>query len=238
MPWYSDECHGWPRNHANPGNWIDESTNYVWNIAANSWNGGSYHPSDTHACPPGQRTPVYQDNAPMVSAAPGDMIRLRFGGNGHTRGYNVGGQPGPNSGTVTVYWKGQPEDEIVDISEFTSNNTLQSQGFSDNSFSYPADPSIKTPDQGLVDKGNWMELNLPKDMAPGRHMMVWVWWFTNAPQWSTCFDIMVSGSDSGSPSAPASSPAATSVAPVVAAADSPAAGKYIPHPLFSSRHDR
>jgi hypothetical protein len=159
----------------------------------------------------------------MVSAAPGDMIRLRFGGNGHTRGYNVGGQPGPNSGTVTVYWKGQPEDEIVDISEFTSNNTLQSQGFSDNSFSYPADPSIKTPDQGLVDKGNWMELNLPKDMAPGRHMMVWVWWFTNAPQWSTCFDIMVSGSDSGSPSAPASSPAATSVAPVVAAADSPAA---------------
>jgi hypothetical protein len=148
----------------------------------------------------------------MTTAAPGDMIRLRFGGNGHTRGYNVGGQPGPNSGTVTVYWKGQPETEITDISEFTPENALQSGGFSDGSFSYPADPNIKTPDQGLVDKGNWMELNLPKDMAPGRHMMVWVWTFSNAPQWSTCFDVMITGSGSGS------APAVSSKVNVVAAA--------------------
>jgi len=161
----------------------------------------------------------------MTTAAPGDMIRLRFGGNGHTRGYNVGGQPGPNSGTVAVYWKGKPETEITDISEFTPENALQSGGFSDGSFSYPADPNIKTPDQGLVDKGNWMELNLPKDMAPGRHMMVWVWTFSNAPQWSTCFDVMISGSGSGSPPAnspPASSPSAKPVANVVAAADTQA----------------
>jgi hypothetical protein len=138
----------------------------------------------------------------MSTAAPGDMIRLRFGGNGHTRGYNAGGQPAPNSGTVTVYWKGQPETEITDISEFTPENALQTGGFSDGSFSYPADPNIKSPDQGLVDKGNWMELHLPKDMAPGRHMMVWVWTFSNAPQWSTCFDVMITGSGSGS--APAS----------------------------------
>jgi hypothetical protein len=218
MPWYADECHGWPRNKANPGNWIDDSTNYVWNIAANSWNGGSYHPADTHACPAGQRSPTYQDNAPMTTAAPGDMIRLRFGGNGHTRGFNVGGQPGPNSGTVTVYWKGKPETEITDISEFTPENALQTGGFSDGSFSYPADPNIKSPDQGLVDKGNWMELNLPKDMAPGRHMMVWVWTFSNAPQWSTCFDVMISGSGSGS------APAVSKVNVVGAAAGTPTPG--------------
>jgi hypothetical protein len=189
MPWYSYMCHGWPRAKENPGNWINESSNYVWNIAAESWNGGSYHPPDTHACPPEQRTPTYQPNAPMVTATPGDMIRLRFGGNGHSRGFDVGGEPG----TVTVYWKGAPEQEITDISEFTTQNALQSAGFSADSFSYPADPSITSPTQGLVDKGNWMELNLPATMAPGRHMMAWVWYFENAPQWSTCFDVMIQG---------------------------------------------
>jgi hypothetical protein len=158
MPWYSYMCKGWPRNKANPGNWIDESTNYIWNIAANSWNGGSYHPADTHACPANQRTPTYQDNAPMTTAAPGDMIRLRYGGNGHTRGYNAGFEKGP--GNVTVYWKGSPEQEITDISEFTPKNALQTSKFDQFAFAYPADKSITTPMAGLVDKGNWMELNL------------------------------------------------------------------------------
>jgi hypothetical protein len=119
------------------------------------------------------------------------MIRLRFGGNGHTLGFNTGGINPPNPGTVTIYWKGAPEQEITDVSEFTANNTLQSQGFSDNSFSYPADPNVKMPTQGLVDKGNWMELNLPSSMQPGRHMMVWVWSFTNGPKFGTCFDVMI-----------------------------------------------
>jgi hypothetical protein len=51
MAVYADQCKGWPRNKNNPGNWIDESSNYIWNIGAQSWNGGSYHPPDTHACP-------------------------------------------------------------------------------------------------------------------------------------------------------------------------------------------
>jgi hypothetical protein len=211
MPWYAYQCSGWPRNKANPGNWIDESTNYVWNIAAESWNGGDYHPADDHACPPNQRSPTYQANAPMASVAPGSSIRLRFGGNGHTRGYNVGGSPG----TVAVYWKGAPEQEITDISEFTAANKLQEAGFSDDCFSYPADPNIKTPQQGLVDKGNWMVLNLPKNMAPGRHMMAWVWTYngTNgqvAPQWSTCFDVMIQGAVAAPASAPMSSPSQAS----------------------------
>jgi hypothetical protein len=105
----------------------------------------------------------------MTTAEPGAMIRLMFGGNGHSRGFDVGGDPG----TVTVYWKGGPEQEITDISEFTPENMLQSQGFSANSFSYPVDPTIISPTQGLVDKGNWMELKLPATMSPGRHMMAW-----------------------------------------------------------------
>lgn len=94
----------------------------------------------------------------MTTAAPGDMIRLRYGGNGHTRGYNAGFEKGP--GNVTVYWKGSPEQEITDISEFTPKNALQTSKFDEFAFAYPADKSITTPMAGLVDKGNWMELNL------------------------------------------------------------------------------
>jgi hypothetical protein len=160
------------------------------------------------------------------------MIRLRYGGNGHARGYSVGGEPG----TVTVYWKGKPEAEITDSSEFTKENALQSQGFAANSFAYPADPSITSPVQGLVDKGNWMELNLPKTMAPGRHMMAWVWYFKNPQgvvqaQWSTCFDVMISGTASGGSPAPAApaAPVAPDAAVVVPSA-APSAPVPVPTP--------
>jgi hypothetical protein len=107
-----------------------------------------------------------------------------------------------DAGTVAVYWKGKPETEITDISEFTSANLLQTAGFAADSFSYPADPKVISPIDGLVDKGNWMELKLPADMAPGRHMMVWVWSYTGAPQWSTCFDVQVSDSAAAGSSTP------------------------------------
>lgn len=163
MPWFEQFCSGYARNGVAAGNWIDESTNYIWNIAAESFNMGASKPADTHACQPNQRSPTYNPGSPMKTAAPGDTIRLFFGGNGHTRGFNTGGTVNPNPdgpGTVSVYWKGSPEQEIVDISEFTTANLLQSNGFAEESFSYPADPSIKTPDQGLVDKGNWQSLKL------------------------------------------------------------------------------
>jgi hypothetical protein len=136
------------------------------------------------------------------------MIRLRYGGNGHTRGSNAGSDGSP--GTVKVFWKGAPEQEIVDISEFTPNNTLHTQGFADDSFSYPANPSIKSPTQGLIDKGNWMELRLP-DMAPGRHMMVWAWFYvdgtkTERVQWTTCFDVIIQGPHSIIRALPAPTP--------------------------------
>ena len=159
----------------------------------------------------------------MTTAAPGDMIRLRYGGNGHARGFDVGGEPG----TVTVYWKGAPELEITDIKEFTPQNALQSAGFAANSFAYPADPSITTPTQGLVDKGNWMELKLPTTMQPGRHMMTWVWYYENAPQWSTCFDVMIQGSPGAAPAALPAAPAAQASPPAPA---SPAPAAPAPPP--------
>jgi hypothetical protein len=95
-------CKGWPRAKHNPGNWIEESSNYVWDIALHSANG------DTHACHPSQRTPNYllSENADMATATPGGQIKLTFGGNGHSRGANVDGD---GAGVVLVYWKGGKE---------------------------------------------------------------------------------------------------------------------------------
>ncbi|KAF2124588.1 hypothetical protein P153DRAFT_301965 [Dothidotthia symphoricarpi CBS 119687] len=170
MPWFSHLCAGWPRAKHNPGFWADESTNYAWHISA------AVSQGDTHACHPDQRSPLYRTGpfaqpptsagpelvftespAPMATSRPGRELKLLFGGNGHSRGDNVGGHGDP--GRVAVYWKGEPEAEIVDISEFTEENRLQEAGFSDESFAYPADVSVTTPPE-LHDKGNWLTLKL------------------------------------------------------------------------------
>jgi len=180
MPWFSYLCKGWPRAKQNPGDWIAESSNYAWNLAANKWNG------DNNACHPSQRGPNYEGNAPMAVSRPGGTIRLQYGGNGHSRGGNM---PNGDPGVVAVYWKGEPEKEIVDTSEFIDQNKLAEAGFSADSFAYP--PGVTKPEEGLVDKGNWMTVKLPDAIIPGRHMMVWVWSYGGAPQWSTCFDVQV-----------------------------------------------
>src|SRR5690242_12535330 len=66
----------------------------------------------------------------------------------------------------------------------------------------------------------------PSNIAPGRHMFVWVWKYagSDAPQWSTCFDVLVqgdakSGGDYSKPAvAAAAAPAAAAdyVAPAAA----------------------
>ncbi|CAO2649705.1 Nn.00g009970.m01.CDS01 [Neocucurbitaria sp. VM-36] len=119
MPWFADLCHGWPRAKQNPGDWIEESSNYIWDLGLAASKG------DTHACHPSQRTPTYHLTAkdpklpfhtapaPMATAAAGSNIKLMFGGNGHSRGDNVGGNGDP--GRVVVYWKGEAEAEIGDV---------------------------------------------------------------------------------------------------------------------------
>jgi hypothetical protein len=199
MPWFAHFCTGWPRAKQNPGNWIDETKTYLWDIQ------GAMNSGDTHACHPLQRSPTYytatssppnpknlgyhENPAPMVTAAAGTSIKLMFGGNGHSRGAPMDKLGDP--GRVSVYWAGEKEREIVDVKEFTSEYLVQEDGFSDESFSFPADMNIKSSGQGLIDKGNWMTLRLPECMEQGRHMMVWVWSFQGMDRFSTCFDVMV-----------------------------------------------
>jgi hypothetical protein len=161
MPWFAYLCHGWPRAKQNPGNWIYETDHYLWDLAANK---------DTHVCHPTQRTPNYfladSDSAlldhhapaPMATAKAGASIKLMFGGNGHSRGANAGGEG--DAGRVAVYWAGKAETELVDVEELTNETLVQENGFSEESFAFPEDKKVWKPEQGLVDKGNWMTLTL------------------------------------------------------------------------------
>lgn len=178
-------CKGWPRAKHNPGNWIDESSSYVWDMQLQSSNG------DTHACHPSQRGPTYftSEHANMAESVAGGQIKLMFGGNGHSRGANVDGSG--EAGTVAVYWKGGQEREIEYIEELTSANLLKRIGFAQEAFIWPEAERVSQPSQGMLDKGNWMTVNMPETMEQGRHMFVWVWEYGGKPRWSTCFDVMI-----------------------------------------------
>ncbi|KAF1916668.1 hypothetical protein BDU57DRAFT_548325 [Ampelomyces quisqualis] len=168
MPWFAHLCHAWPRAKQNPGDWIDESSNYLWALTPDS----PETETGKFACHPDQRTPTYFASstspsanhvfhsapAPMATSSPGQSLKLLFGGNGHSRGANAGENGDP--GRVGVYWAGLKETELIHLSDLNSSTLVQENGFSEESFSFPADMNVKSPEEGLVDKGNWMTLRL------------------------------------------------------------------------------
>jgi hypothetical protein len=52
------------------------------------------------------------------------------------------------------------ETDLVDVDELTPETLVQENGFSDESFAYPADTDVQTPKQGLHNKGNWQPSKL------------------------------------------------------------------------------
>ncbi|KAI4952782.1 hypothetical protein J4E91_003256 [Alternaria rosae] len=147
----------------------EEALYHLWDLPA------AASRSDTHVCHPRQRAPVqyltptipqepggkpptHAAPAPMATAAAGSFITLMFGGNGHSRG-NFGGVEKGDPGRVAVYWAGSKEKEIVDVKELTKENLMQDNGFSEESFAYPADLEVTAPPV-LQDKGNWQTVHL------------------------------------------------------------------------------
>jgi hypothetical protein len=94
----------------------------------------------------------------MATAAAGSNITPMFGGNGHSRGANAGGNG--NARCVGVYWAGKPETGILHVKELDEMNSVQENGFSEESLAFPADMSVRSPAKGLADKENTMTLNL------------------------------------------------------------------------------
>lgn len=140
----------------------------------------------------------------MTVAKPGDPIRMRFWGNGHSRS-DIGSPPNRDPGVVRVYWAGKKEVEITDKSELTQANWLSgAQG------NFSADTVNLITDGKMNEKANYYTLQLPTNIENGVHRMVWVWAWTPGVgvnpagfnpatdynnEWdnsySTCFDIEI-----------------------------------------------
>lgn len=202
------KCNGFPRNKVNNGDWIAESTHYLWDLAGER---ASTEQGGRHACHPGQRNPTYPDSAPPAKTKAGRSLRLRFWGNGHAS-WQWGRPLHKDPGLVRVYWAGEVNKEIKLASELTPDKLMAEGNFSADAVTMPKDGNLPN------DKANWMQLNIPTNFPQGRHMFVWTW----APikdefaggwrdQYTTCFDVFVDGKEEGSKVVPPSPPPVTPV---------------------------
>lgn len=190
-------CTGHPRNKLWDGDWISESSNYVWDLNnASNTNGLT--------CRGVQGSPTYPANVPMTTARPGDSLRMRFWGNGHSR-WDIGSPLHRDPGLVRVYWAGQKEVELTH-----KDNLTEANWFPGAQANFSGDAITLVTNGKMNEKANYMTLTLPQNIENGRHMMVWVWaWAqglgtndgssaydnTWANSYSTCFDIEVVDSD-------------------------------------------
>ncbi|KAH8148512.1 uncharacterized protein LAJ45_07615 [Morchella importuna] len=191
-------CNGFPRNKIYDYDWIKESSFYAWNLNNASNTEGL-------ACRPGsQDSATYPSEYPMTTAVPGQTLRMRHWGNGHSR-WDIGSPNHRDPGLVRVYWAGQKETELKYKSDLTEANWLPGA-----QANFSADAVTLITGNTMNEKANYFDLTLPKDIEAGRHSMVWVWaWDSGfgalnektgydgrwANSWSTCFDIEIVDSD-------------------------------------------
>lgn len=187
----------------NHGDWIAESTHYLWDLAGER---ASNEQGGRHACHPGQREAKYPNGVPAARAKAGETLRLRYWPNGHSS-YHWGRPLHKDPGLVRVYSAGEVNKEIVLASELTVDKMLTESNFSADAVTRPKEGNL--PD----DKVNWMQFRIPPSYKNGRYMFVWTW----APikddfaggwrdQYTTCFDVFVEGKDENSKNVPEEKP--------------------------------
>ncbi|KAL7271380.1 hypothetical protein RUND412_005870 [Rhizina undulata] len=193
-------CIGWARGKNFPENWIWESSNYVWNLDSAS--------NDGYTCNPLQRSANYTAEGPMTRARPGETIRMRYWGNGHSE-WGAGSPLHRDPGLVRIFWAGQAGVELSLKSNLTKANWLPGA-----QANFSADAIIEPLTWPTLDeKANYINVTLPDKIENGVHMMVWGWaWVksltSNPSGWTsdqfneewrdlytTCFDIEIYDSD-------------------------------------------
>ncbi|KAG0127541.1 hypothetical protein HOY82DRAFT_490386 [Tuber indicum] len=212
-------CKGYPRNKVNNNDWIQESKTYLWDLNNNSLN------PDGLACRPSQ-TNNYPAGVPMTTAKPGQTLRMRHWGNGHSR-YDMGSPLHKDPGVVRLYYPGKKETDIKLKSELVEQNWIKGAqaNFSGNAI-------IQITGDRMNEKANYFDFVVP-NWENGRHSLVWAWAWEKSiasnpanfnpttdynsalmNSWTTCFDILIEGStatgstDTGSTSQPSTSSSA------------------------------
>ena len=159
--------------------------------------------SDT-VCRPSQQTANYTNSEyPMLKAAPGDYVAMKYLENGHvTLPWTLPGKP-PQGGTVYVFGTTQPNpgDKLADVMKWTTEGTggngrgrlLAQQNFDDgrchqlndctNSVERQGAYPNSTPGQAGSVNELWCEtdVKLPDDLKSGTYTTYWVWQWPTAP---------------------------------------------------------
>lgn len=99
---------GYPRAFAKRAAGVDPDKAMVYLLPPNGRPTGNQILDSDPICMPSQQQPKQSDGSPMLNAAPGDMVALRYQENGHvTLPQNQPGKPS-NRGTIYIYGTTQP----------------------------------------------------------------------------------------------------------------------------------
>ncbi|KAL8731899.1 MAG: hypothetical protein Q9181_004150 [Wetmoreana brouardii] len=194
---------GYPRAFAKRGPGVNPDKEMVHLLPPNGRSTGNQILDSDPICMPSQQQPKQSDGSPMLKAAPGDMVALRYQENGHvTLPQNQPGKPS-NRGTVYIYGTTQPspDDKFLSIHKVWNpdgtggdkrGKLLATESFDDGQCYQVNGGQISTQRQGqfkhkadpIMGQELWCQNNfkIPKDAPSGKpYTVYWVWDWDTAP---------------------------------------------------------
>ncbi|KAI4138587.1 MAG: hypothetical protein L6R39_006714 [Caloplaca ligustica] len=194
---------GYPRANAKRGPGVDPDKQMVHLLPPNGRPTGNKILDSDPMCMPSQQQPKQSDGSPVLKAAPGDMVALRYQENGHVSlPENQPGKPS-NRGTIYIYGTTQPspDDKFLSIHKVWNpdgtggdkrGKLLATESFDDGQcyqlnggpISTQRQTQFKHDSDPLMGKDLWCQNNfkIPQDAASGKpYTVYWVWdWDTAA----------------------------------------------------------
>ncbi|KAL9601807.1 MAG: hypothetical protein Q9219_002297 [cf. Caloplaca sp. 3 TL-2023] len=194
---------GYPRSFAKRGPGVDPDKAMVHLLPPNGRAPANKILDSDPMCMPSQQQPKQADGSPMLKAAPGDMVALRYQENGHvTLPENQKGKAS-NRGTIYIYGttNPSPDDKFLSIHKVWNpegtggdkrGKLLATESFDDGQCYQMNGGQISTQRQAqfkheadpLMGKDLWCQNNfkIPKDAPSGKpYTVYWVWDWDTAP---------------------------------------------------------
>ncbi|KAL8688600.1 MAG: hypothetical protein Q9218_005533 [Villophora microphyllina] len=194
---------GYPRAFAKRGPGVNVDKEMVSLLPPNGGPAGNKILDSDPICMPSQQQPKQSDGSPMLNAAPGDMVALRYQENGHvTLPENSPGKAA-NRGTIYIYGTTQPkpDDKFNAIHKvWNADGTggdkrgklLATESYDDGQCYQINGGAISTQRQAqfkhaadpLMGQDLWCQNNfkIPKDAPSGKpYTVYWVWDWDTAP---------------------------------------------------------
>ncbi|KAL8673044.1 MAG: hypothetical protein Q9168_002506 [Polycauliona sp. 1 TL-2023] len=194
---------GYPRAFAKRAAGVDPDKAMVHLLPPNGRPTGNKILDSDPMCMQSQQQPKQSDGSPMLNAAAGDMVALRYQENGHvTLPQNQPGKP-PNRGTIYIYGTTdpKPDEKFLSVHKvWNADGTggdkrgklLTTQPFDDGQCYQMNGGQISAQRQGefkhkadqLMGQDNWCQndFKIPKDAPSGKpYTVYWVWDWDTAP---------------------------------------------------------